>query len=125
MSTIAVILSFVVAFVALVSGANKFTGSRIAVETPAHLSIPPGQYKLAGVLELLAALGLVLAAVDVVPAALGAIAAFGLALLMVFAIGLHRRAGDPFAPSGGSTEAWAPAAFVYLLALVTGLLIIL
>ena len=125
MSTIAMILSFVVAAVALLSGAMKFTGSQMAAETPAHLEIPPGQYKLAGVLELLAAVGLVLAALDVVPNVLGAIAAFGLALMMVFAIGLHRRAGDPFAPGGGSTEAWAPAAFVYLLAMVTGILIIL
>lgn len=125
MSTLAMIVSFILALVALLAGANKFTGSAIAREAPGHLGIQPGIYKLAGVLEILAALGLVLAALDVVPTALGAVAAFGLALLMIFAIASHRRVGDPFKPESGSNDAWAPAAVVYLLAMVTGVLILI
>lgn len=118
------IVSFVLALVALLSGAMKFTGSAMAKEAPRHLEIQPGLYRLAGVLELLAALGLVLAALDVVPPVLGAVAAFGLALLMIFAIASHRRVGDPFRPEPGSTDAWAPAAIVYLLAMITGILVL-
>lgn len=124
MSTIAVILSFVLALVGLLSGLNKFSGSRLATETPGHLDIPAGQYKLAGVLELLAAVGLVLAALGVVTEALGAAAAFGFALLMVFAIGLHIRAGDGMLPSEPGEAGWAPAVFVLLLSVVTGVLIL-
>lgn len=124
MSTVATILAFILAFIALSSGAIKFTGSQMATETPEHLGIEVGQYKLAGALELLAALGLVLAALGVVPEWLGAAAAFGMALLMVFAINYHRRAGDAFAPSGGSSDAWAPAALVLLVALAAGILIL-
>jgi len=124
MSTVAVVLSFVLALVGLLSGAMKFSGAKMAVETPEHLGIPAGQYKLAGVLELLAAAGLVLAALDVVSSSLGAAAAFGFALLMVFAIVFHVRAGDPFAPPGPGEPAWAPAGFVLLLSVVTGVLIL-
>lgn len=124
MSTIAVILSFVLAVVGLLSGAIKFSGAQMATEAPEHLGIPVGQYKLAGALELLAAVGLVLAALDVVSSSLGAAAAFGFALLMVFAIVFHLRAGDSFAPSGPGGDAWAPAAFVLLLSVVTGVLIL-
>lgn len=124
MSTLAVILSFVLAFVGLLSGLNKFSGSKLATETPGHLDIPVGQYRLAGVLELLAAVGLVLAALGVVTEALGAAAAFGFALLMVFATGLHIRAGDGVLPSEPGEAGWGPAIFVLLLSVVTGVLIL-
>lgn len=125
MSTAAMVLSFILAAVGALSGLNKFSGSKLATETPGHLDVPPAQYKLAGVLELLAAVGLVLAAIGVVPEVLGAAAAFGLCLLMVFAAAYHVRAGDPFAPSGTESPGWAPAAAVFLLSLATGLLIVL
>lgn len=119
------VLSFVLAAVGLLSGLNKFSGSKLATETPEHLDVPVAQYRLAGVLELLAALGLVLAALGVVPDALGAAAAFGFALLMVFAIGLHVRAGDGLLPESPGEAGWAPAAFVFLLAAATGILVLL
>ena len=118
------VLSFVLAAVGLLSGLNKFSGSKLATETPAHLDIPAGQYRLAGVLELLAAVGLVLAALGVVPEALGAAAAFGFALLMAFAIGFHIRAGDGITPSAPGEAGWAPAAFVLLLSVATGVLVL-
>lgn len=118
------IISFVLAAVGLLSGLNKFSGSKLATETPGHLDIPPGQYRLAGVLELLAAFGLVLAALGVVPEALGAAAAVGFALLMAFAIGLHIRAGDGITPSEPGAVGWAPAAVVLLLSAATALLIL-
>ena len=118
------IFSFVLAAVGLLSGAMKFSGSQMAADAPEHLGIPVAQYKLAGVLELLAAAGLVLAALDVVSSTLGAAAAFGFALLMIFAIVFHLRVGDAFAPSGPGADAWAPAAIVLLLSVVTGVLIL-
>ena len=124
MSTFAMALSFVLAAVGLLSGLNKFSGSKLATETPGHLDIPVGQYRLAGVLELLAAVGLFLAGIGVVPEALGAAAAFGFALLMVFAIAFHVRAGDGLMPSEPGGAGWAPAAFVFLLAVFTGVLVL-
>ena len=118
------ILSFVLAAVGLLSGLNKFSGSKLATETPGHLDIPVGQYRLAGVMELLAAVGLVLAALGVVPEVLGAAAAFGFALLMAFAIGFHVRAGDGLTPAGPGEAGWAPAALVLLFSAVTGVLIL-
>lgn len=125
MSTIAVILSFVLALVFLGSGALKFSGTEMAAGAPEHLGVTPGMYKLAGVLELLAAVGLVLAAIGVVSTSLGAAAAFGLALLMAFAVGIHLRVGDPFSPAGAEPgAAWAPAATLLLLSALTGVLIL-
>ena len=54
----------------------------------------------------------------------GAAAAFGFALLMVFAIAFHVRAGDGLMPSEPGGAGWAPAAFVFLLAALTGVLIL-
>jgi len=123
-STIALVFSFVLAAVCLLSGANKFSGSELARTTPEHLDIDPGRYRLAGVFELIGAVGLVLAALGVVADWLGAAAAFGMCLLMAFAIAFHLRAGDPFAPKGSDSPGWAPAGFVLLLAAVTGILIL-
>ena len=58
MSTIAEILSIILALVFLFSGAHKFSGSKFAAAAPEHFQIHPSTYRLAGILELLGALGL-------------------------------------------------------------------
>ncbi len=124
MSTFPVVLSVLLALVFLAAGAGKFSGSELAKGTPEHLGISPSFYKLGGVLELLAALGLVLAALGVVPELLGALAAFGLGGLMLGAVALHQRAGDSFAPGKENPSPSAPALILLIISLVTGALIL-
>ncbi len=124
MSTIAVVLSVLLALVFLASGASKFSGSEMAKGAPEHFDISPSFYKLSGVLELLAALGLVLALLGVVPELLGALAAFGLGGLMLGAVALHQRAGDSFAPGKENPSPSAPALILLIICLVTGALIL-
>ena len=82
MSTIAEILSIILALVFLFSGAHKFSGSKFAASAPEHFQIHPSTYRLAGILELLGALGLFLAAVGAIGTTLGWLAAFCLAALI-------------------------------------------
>ncbi len=122
--TAATILSLLLALTCLATGAMKFSGHRVARETPPHLGIGVGLYRLAGILELLTAAGLVLAAIGVIPAWIGAAAGFGVALLMVFAIRFHLRVGDPLIPRGPLDPAWGPTAVVLALGVLTGILIL-
>lgn len=124
MSTIAVILSIVLALVFLFSGAVKFSGSEMAAAAPEHLQIDPSTYRLAGILELLGALGLFLAAIGVIGTTLGWLAAFCLAALMAMAVRFHVSVGDGAVPENQS-DGWAPAAVLCGLCLLTGLLILL
>lgn len=124
MSTIAVILSIVLALVFLFSGAVKFSGSEMAAAAPEHLQIDPSTYRLAGILELLGALGLFLAAIGVIGTTLGWLAAFCLAALMAMAVRFHVSVGDGAVPENQS-DGWAPAALLCGLCLLTGLLILL
>ena len=124
MSTIAVILSIILALVFLFSGAVKFSGSEMAAGAPDHLQINPSTYRLAGILELLGALGLFLAAIGVIGTTLGWLAAFCLAALMAMAVRFHVSVGDGAVPENQS-DGWAPAAVLCGLCLLTGLLILL
>ena len=124
MSTIAVILSIILALVFLFSGAVKFSGSEMAAGAPDHLQIDPSTYRLAGILELLGALGLFLAAIGVIGTTLGWLAAFCLAALMAMAVRFHVSVGDGAVPENQS-DGWAPAAVLCGLSLLTGLLILL
>ena len=124
MSTIAVILSIILALVFLFSGAVKFSGSEMAAGAPDHLQINPSTYRLAGILELLGALGLFLAAIGVLGTTLGWLAAFCLAALMAMAVRFHVSVGDGAVPENQS-DGWAPAAVLCGLCLLTGLLILL
>ena len=124
MSTIAVILSIVLALVFLFAGAVKFSGSEMAVGARDHLQIDPSTQKLAGILELLGALGLFLAAIGVIGTTLGWLAAFCLAALMAMAVRFHVSVGDGAVPEN-QTDGWAPAAVLSGLCLLTGLLILL
>jgi uncharacterized membrane protein len=124
MSTIAEILSIVLALVFLLSGAVKFSGTEMAAGAPGHLQIAPSTYRLAGILELLGALGLFLAAIGVIGTTLGWLAAFCLAAMMAMAVKFHVSVGDGAVPEN-QTDGWAPAAVLGCLSLLTGLLILL
>lgn len=124
MSTTALILSIVLAVVFLLSGAVKFSGSDMAAGAPDHLQINPSTYRLAGILELLGALGLLLAAIGVIGTTLGWLAALCLAALMAMAVRFHVSVGDGAVPENQS-DGWAPAAVLCGLCLLTGLLILL
>jgi uncharacterized membrane protein YfcA len=85
MTVVAIAISVLLALVFAQAGQNKFSGSELAEVCPGHLGITPGTYRLVGVLEILAAVGLI---VGVIAApALAAVASIGLALLMVGAGG--------------------------------------
>ena len=93
MSTIAEVLSIILALVFLFSGAMKFSGSETAADAIEHLEIAPSTYRLGGILELLGALGLFLAAIGVIGTTLGWLAAFCLAALMAMAVRFHTSVG--------------------------------
>jgi uncharacterized membrane protein YphA (DoxX/SURF4 family) len=130
MSLIATVLCVVLAVVFTVAGLNKFSGSDVAEAAPAHLNISTGFYRLAGVLELLGSIGLV---VGVLAApALAGVAAACLASLLVGAVVLHIRVGDSFglgqfgdSAEGGvpGLESWAPAAGLVVLSALTAALV--
>lgn len=129
MSVIAIVVSVLLALVFAQAGQNKFSGSELARVCPGHLGISPGTYRLVGVLEIFAAIGLIVGVIAV--PALAAVASIGLALLMVGAVALHLRAGDPFRIAPGflqrraeSIRGWLPAAALGLLAIANALLIL-
>ena len=124
MSTIAEILSIILALVFLFSGAHKFSGSEFAASAAEHFQIHPSTYRLAGILELLGALGLFLAAIGALGTTIGWLAAFCLAALMAMAVRFHTSVGDGAVPEN-LIDGWAPAAVLSGLSLLTGLLILL
>ena len=124
MSTIAEVLSIILALVFLFSGAAKFSGSEMSAGSIEHLQIAPSTYRLAGIFELLGALGLFLAAIGVVGTTLGWLAAFCLAALMAMAVKFHTSVGDGPLPEN-QTDGWAPAAALGGLSLLAGLLILI
>lgn len=124
MSTIAEILSIILALVFLFSGGSKFSGSEMASGSIEHLQIAPSTYRLAGILELLGALGLFLAAIGVIGTTLGWLAAFCLAAMMAMAVRFHISVGDGAVPEN-QTDGWAPAAVLGVICFLTGLLILL
>mgnify|MGYP006282005677 CR=1 FL=1 len=129
MSTVAVILSVVLAVVFAGAGANKFSSSELAEVAPDHLGIDRSTYRLVGLLELLAVVGLIVGIVAV--PLLGGLAAIGLFLLMVGAIVLHIKAGDPFVVGKGfaakkaeSIKGWLPAGGCAALSLAAAIAIL-
>lgn len=129
MSVAPAVLSVLLALIFAGAGANKFSSSELAEVAPDHLGITRSTYRLVGALELLAVAGLVVGIVAV--PLLGGLAALGLGLLMVGAVGLHLRAGDPFAVGKGfmdksaeSIKGWLPAGLLAVLSLVTAALIL-
>ncbi len=130
MSLIATVLCVVLAVVFTVAGLNKFSGSELAEAAPEHLKISVGFYKVAGVLELLAAVGLIVGVLAV--PFLAGLAAACLAGLLLGAVVLHIRAGDPFNPGGASAQAegsatglesWAPAGALVVISALAAVLV--
>ena len=129
MTVVAIAISVLLALIFAQAGQNKFSGSELAEVCPGHLGITPGTYRLVGVLEILAAIGLIIG--GIAAPALAAVASIGLALLMVGAVALHLRAGDPFRIAPGflqrraeSIRGWLPAAALGLLAIANAALIL-
>lgn len=108
-----IVLSVVLALVFAGAGGAKLAGQPAMRESAAHLGVPWDRYRLIGVPEVAAAVGL-LVGLAVEPLAVAA--AVGLVLLMAGAVTFHLRAGDPPAR-------WAPPAVLGLLALVLAVLL--
>ena len=126
---VATVLSVVLGLVFVSAGLNKFSSSELAEVAPDHLGITRGTYRIVGVLELLGVVGLVLGVVGI--EILGGLAALCLGLLMIGAVALHIKAGDPFAVGKGfaqksaeSIKGWLPAGALAVLAFVTAALIL-
>jgi hypothetical protein len=91
MFVVTIILSVILALAFGAAGAQKVAGAKMARETAVHLGVPWSRYRGIGVLELLAAIGL-LVGLAVWP--LNVAAAAGLVLLMIGAVIFHLRVGD-------------------------------
>ncbi|MZF88218.1 DoxX family protein [Streptomyces sp. SID5643] len=87
-TTLAVTLSLVL----LPLGLAKIAAVPFMREAATHLGMSTGLYRVVGTLELAGAAGLLL---GLASAPLGVAAAAGLALLMVAAVVVHLRQGDP------------------------------
>ncbi|MSX02221.1 MAG: hypothetical protein F2813_03565 [Actinobacteria bacterium] len=122
MTTFPAVLSYILALVFALSGLVKFSGTEVAAAAPGHLNVAPSTYRLAGILELVGALGLLLAALGVVGTFLGGLAALCLAILMGFAIWFHIGVGDGAVPEN-QTDGWAPAAVLCALSVLAALVI--
>src|SRR4051794_21961136 len=91
MFVITIILAVLLALGFAASGMQKLTGAKMMVDGAAHLGIPYSRYRLIGVLEILAAIALI---IGLWVAPLGIAAGVGLVLLMLGAVIFHIRAGD-------------------------------
>jgi len=84
-------LSLVLAAASLAPAVAKVTAQPKMLASAGHFDIPWPRYRLIGVAELVAAAG-VLAGLGWAP--IGVAAASGMAVLLVGAVSVHRRAGD-------------------------------
>lgn len=92
MEIAATVLSIVVAVLYLVASGSKLAGQARQVETAQQLGIAFARYRLIGIPELAASIGLI---VGLWVPGIGAAAAIGLALLMVGATVVRARAARP------------------------------
>lgn len=115
MEIAATVLSIVVALLYVVAAGSKLAGQARQVETAQQLRIAFARYRLIGIPELVASIGLI---VGLWVPAIGAAAAIGLALLMVGATVARARAGRPV------TELVADVA-LFALVVATAVVIIL
>lgn len=107
-----IVLSIVLAVAFTGAGLWKLTGQSAMRDAATHFGIAWERYRLIGVIELAGAAGVL---IGFALTALGALAAIGLTLLMIAAIAVHRRAGDPLGQM-------APAGVLGVLAAVTAVL---
>lgn len=87
-----IIVAALLTLACLLTGGAKLAGTADMRRRAAHLGVPWWGYVVIGCLEVLAAAGLV---VGIWWSPLGAAAAGGLVLLMIGAIAMHARAGEP------------------------------
>jgi hypothetical protein len=92
MSTTTIVLAVLLAAVFLLVGSAKLAAVPAMREAAAHVGMTVTHYRLLGALEVAAAVGL-LAGLRFT--ALGVAASAGLVLLMVGAVVVHLRSGDP------------------------------
>ena len=86
-----VALSVLLAAACLVPAIAKLRSDPKMLASASHFGIPWARYRLIGVAELAAAAGVL---IGLAWAAIGLAAASGMALLLVGALVIHRRAGD-------------------------------
>lgn len=86
-------LSLLLAFVCLIPALGKLTCQPKMQASAAHFGIPWNRYRLIGVAEVAAAVGVLL---GLVGRPLGVAAAAGMAVLLIGALVSHRRFGDAF-----------------------------
>jgi uncharacterized membrane protein YphA (DoxX/SURF4 family) len=86
-----IILSVILALAFGAAGAQKVAGAKMARDTAGHLGVEWNRYRGIGVLELLAAAGLL---VGLAFWPLNVAAAAGLVVLMIGAVVFHVRVGD-------------------------------
>ena len=84
-------VSFVLAAVCLVPALGKLLSHPKMLATADHLGVPWARYRMIGMAEVAACAGVL---IGLVWAPLGVAAASGMALLLLGALGAHRRAGD-------------------------------
>lgn len=120
-----IILSSALALLFLVTGAGKVLGLAFAERNRDELEVPPGFWRLVGVLEWAGVIGLILG--NWAPA-IGLAAAIGLGLLMVGAVVARFRAalrsGQPIREIRGLDRAVSLDVAVLALAVITAVLII-
>jgi len=109
-----VILAVLLAIAMLGAGAGKVIRSTTMVESARHLGFSTRTYTAIGMLEIASAAGFLL---GVWKPVIGAVAATGVALLLIGAVVFHRRAGD------GRKEL-APPLVLAALAAITAVLMI-
>jgi uncharacterized membrane protein YphA (DoxX/SURF4 family) len=108
MFVVTIILAVLLALVFGMAGAQKVVGAKTAMDNADHINASHGLYRVIGVLELLAAIGLL---VGLAVAPLGIAAGVGLVLLMIGAVVFHVRAHD-------AMKAMTPPVVLAVLALI-------
>jgi hypothetical protein len=111
------VLSSVLSLLYAIGGVGKLLGARQQVKTAEHLGIPWARYRLIGVAEVAASIGLLIG-LAVVP--IGVAAAVGLILLMAGALAFRIRVGDGPAFLLGDTMFLLLAAATAALRLASG-----
>lgn len=116
MFAIAVVVTIIVALQFLLSGGGKLAGIKQSLGYRDHLSVSPVLWKAIGVLEIAGAGGVL---IGLGVPALGIAAGIGLVLLMIGALGYHRRAQDSLPGVAPAIVALVLAAVALILRIVT------
>jgi uncharacterized membrane protein YphA (DoxX/SURF4 family) len=109
MGIVAAIFQVLLGLGFLMAGGSKLASAKQSVQQREHLRVVPWFWTLTGALEVLGALGVL---VGLFIPALAALAALGLALVMVGAVVTHFRASQPLASNIPTIVLFALAATV-------------